>query len=336
MPVYRTPKTGELFYRASTYASRMAEAPSTLPALRSRSGGRGSTKQHRDRHHPSPAPTGPLRIGTKHDPHRAQAEGSPITRQAHTLTRSAVDVSAGFATPLMRKSRTGGALRAIAFYTTNDPKKTPAWRRYAEVLVGHNKGRVFGVKGQREAVKQLAQLTDTDISQVYFVGHGFDASKTGFPAFMFSGRVVETFDAQGRRRESFRAEGDMDLLLTSKSESFLRALVPHLSRDRMVTLYLLSCHSGTDNRLQTELFGMILRLAPELDLTVLGYKEYYMVSLSSQLSPRAHLRVTATSDPISADVAAPEIPKGFIKIDDPLRSVALDQSDDPISGLDLL
>lgn len=113
----------------------------------------------------------------------------------------------------------------------------------------------------------------------------------------------------------------------------MRALVPHLSRDRMVTLYLLSCHSGTSNRLQTELGAIILRLAPELDLTVLGYKEFYMVALSTQLSPRAHLRERESSPPLSRDVVAPQIPEGFIKYDDPLRSVALDLSDDPISGL---
>jgi len=233
----------------------------------------------------------------------------------------------------MRKSRTGGALRAIAFYTTNDPTKTPAWKRYAEALVGPNKGLVFGVKGQPAAVKILSGLADTDISQVYFVGHGFDASKTGFPAFMFSGRVVVTVDANGHRHEGFRAEGDYNLLLTSRSEDFLRALVPHLSRDRMVTLYLLSCHSGTGNRLQTELGSMILQLAPELDLTVLGYKEYYMVALSTHLSPRAHLREKENSPPLSQDVIVPKIPEGYTKYDDPLRSVALDQSDDPISGL---
>jgi len=334
MPVYRIPKTGELFYRASPYASRMAEAPATLPAVRSkpRVSHGIAVKSNRDNHH-RPQSANPLRIGAKKDPQRAQPGSSPAPRPVQALLRGSGDAGSAFTAPLIRKSRTGGALRAIAFYTTNDPKKTPAWKRYADVLVAQSKGRTFGVTGQRAAIKILNGLSDTDISQVYFVGHGFDASKTGFPAFMFSGHVVMTHDAQGQPHEGFRAEGDLDLLLSSRSESFLRALVPHLSRDRMVTVYLLSCHSGTNNRLQTELGSFILRLAPELDLTVLGYKEYYMVALSTQLSPRAHLRKDEKSEALSEDVTAPRIPERFIKYDDPLRSVALDQSDDPISGL---
>ncbi|HET8937332.1 MAG TPA: hypothetical protein VFN67_28010 [Polyangiales bacterium] len=139
------------------------------------------------------------------------------------MPRVSSEALAAFAAPLIRKSRTGGALRAIAFFTTNDPEKTPAWKRYAQALVGP-KGLVFGVKGQREAAKHLSGLADTDISQVYFVGHGFDASKTGFPAFMFSGRVAVTVDANGHRHEGFRAEGDYNLLLTSRSEE--RACAP--------------------------------------------------------------------------------------------------------------
>jgi len=335
MPVYRVPKTGELFFRTSPYVSRMAESPTTLPALRPGRARPGiPVRKHRDgQHHPSPQ-IGPQRIGTKREhPVQQQPLTPPPSQPAQALTQRSGDAPSTFTTPLIRKSRTGGALRAIAFYTTNDPQKTPAWKRYAEVLVAQGKGQVYGVSGQRAAIKILGGLSDTDISQVYFVGHGFDAAKTGFPAFMFSGHVVVTTDAQGRRHEGFRAEGDHDLLLSARSEPFLRALVPHLSRDRMVTLYLLSCHSGTNNRLQTELASIILQLAPELDLTVLGYKEYYMVALSTQISPRAHLRTEANSPPLSQDVVAPRIPEGFLKYDDPLRSVALDQSDDPISGL---
>lgn len=59
-----------------------------------------------------------------------------------------------------------------------------------------------------------------------------------------------------------------------------------------------------------------------------------MVALDPHQSPRAHLRVEENSRPLSQDVIAPKIPEGFLKYDDPLRSVALDQSDDPISGLE--
>jgi hypothetical protein len=275
----------------------------------------------------------PLRVGGKKEAHEAQPMTPPRSMRGRARPRKLAGTSGAFAAPLIRKSRSGGSLRAIAFYTMNDPKKTPAWKRYADVLVGQGTGRSFAVTGQRAAIKILSGLTDTDISQVYFVGHGFDASKTGFPAFMFNGQVVITHDRQGRQHEAFRAKGDQDLLLTGKSEPFLRALVPHLSRDRMVTLSLLSCHSGTDNRLQTELGTLIQRLAPDVDVTVLGYKEYYMVSLNTHESPRAHLRPEESAKPLSADVIAPRIPEGFLKFDDPLRSVALDQSDDPISGL---
>lgn len=215
MPVYRIPKTGELFHRASAFAPGVAEGPSTLPAARSQRRGIAAK-----RHHDGQPPSHPLRVEAKRDPHQPQPASPPTTRPARALTRSTGDASSTFATPLIRKSRTGGALRAIAFYTTNDPSKTPAWKRYAEVLVGQSKGRAFGVTGQGAAIKILSGLSDTDISQVYFVGHGFDASKTGFPAFMFSGRVVVTIDAQGRRHEGFRAEGDHDLLLSSRSEPF--------------------------------------------------------------------------------------------------------------------
>lgn len=329
MPVYRVPKTGEVFYRSSPYVPRAAEAPATLPALRS---GRGRPRKRSGaQHHPS-SQASPKGIGARKPLESTLPLPTPLP-PTQASARGAQDADATFATPVFRKSRTGGALRAIAFYTTNDSKKTPAWKRYAEAFVAQTKGRTYGVTGQRAAIKILNELSDTDISQVYFVGHGFDDSKTGFPAFMFSGRVVVTLDEQGRRHEGFRAEGDHDLLLSSRSDAFLRALVPHLSRDRMVTLYLLSCHSGRNNRLQTELASIILRLAPELDLMVLGYKEYYMVSLSTQLSPRAHLRNDASSQPLSGDVVAPRIPDGFIQYDDPLRSVAMDTSDDPISGL---
>jgi len=349
MPVYRVPSSGEIFYQATPFAPRFTWAsdadPGSAFVLRVKKKKReaGTAKKRIDEHHPSPT-LAPHTIARKKDVQRRETtsrSGAPPrlrpTRIALSPSQPTNIASALFAAPLVRKSRTGGSLRSIAFYTTNDPQKTPAWKRYAQVLVKGGKGSVHGVSGQAEAAKILDALSDTDISQVFFVGHGFDDAKTGFPAFMFSGDVVHRDQADGSTSEGFVARGDKNLLLTAESEVFMRALVPHLSRDRLVTLYLLSCHSGANNRLQMELGKLIQRMAPEVDFAVLGYKEYYMVALDPHIAPRAHLRPTKDSRGKFEDSIAPEIPPGAIVYDDPLRSVALDMSDDPISGLpDLL
>jgi hypothetical protein len=65
-----------------------------------------------------------------------------------------------------------------------------------------------------------------------------------------------------------------------------------------------------------------------------------MIKEDMSVSPRAHLQADKGSKAIHPlDTAAPDIPPGALKFsyDDPLRAIAADTSDDPLSGIqDLL
>ena len=82
---------------------------------------------------------------------------------------------------------------------------------------------------------------------------------------------------------------------------------------------------------------MVRRDAPEVDVTVEGYREYFMIKQDMNVSPRAHLQEDKDATAIHpSDSIAPDVPPGALKftLDDPLRAVAADTSDDPISGLE--
>jgi hypothetical protein len=341
MPVYRIPKTGEVFFQASGLAPRFTwtadSDPSMSFALRAHRKRRPAhnSKKRTNELHPAPV-TAPRTLGGK----RKADGGNPAVRMPEvthfrpprgtlsTAGAGGLPNSSLFAAPLPRKSVTGGEVKAIAFYTTNDPKNSPFWKRYAQVLVNKGKGHAYGVSGQNAAIKILDALTNTDISQVFLVGHGYAAKGDLKPAFMFSGQV---------EGEGFYAHGDNDMLLNSESYPFMRALIAHLSRDRMVTMSLLSCHSGADTRLQKELAGIVHSAAPEVEITVEGYREYFMIKQDMNSSPRAHLQEDKRSKAKKFDdTTAPDIPPGALRFtyDDPLRSVAADMSDDPISGIE--
>lgn len=161
---------------------------------------------------------------------------------------------------------------------------SPVWKDYASAFVG-SRGPVLGAVSQQEAAKQLNALRDTNIKEVFFVGHGFDASvKDVGPAFMLNG-IREWNPNTGHWR--FLTKGHKDWLITSDEGPLLRALAPHLRTDGQVVLAFLSCHTGKDKIFQNAVASILSQLEPALDVRVEGYKDVYRVA--RDYSRNAHI-----------------------------------------------
>ncbi|MEY4576596.1 MAG: hypothetical protein RL701_1299 [Pseudomonadota bacterium] len=232
-------------------------------------------------------------------------------------------------------------MQAIAFYSLGDPEKSPLWERYAKVFVS-GKGQAFGAPTQAAAVKQLATLRDTNISQVYFVGHGLDAKVRGKPCFMLSGAMRLAPKPDDPRHMIYSASST-NQLLEGADGPLVRALAPHLTLERQVLVAFLACHCGRDKVLQEGFARAVAKAEPSVDVRVEGYSSLYMIALSG--SNNAFL---ASDDDrrLSIDYQAPERPISHLVVEakssvfiepalpDPL-SFMDSKNNDPLFGLEL-
>lgn len=239
-----------------------------------------------------------------------------------------------------RKSVMGGAIKAIAIYTIGDGEMLKYWRAYAERFVQLKGGGIaFGAKTQNEAATRLNKLQNTDVANVYFIGHGYAGGTHPrnprlfrLPTFMLSGV---------HHGGTFANNSDPAKNLTPEPGSLIEALAPHLSRDYSVSMYFLSCHTGTDNLMQEGMVKLVRRYAPGVAITVYGYKQYYGVE--KKIPPRAHLRESKKGPPPdpSTFVAPDKVPDGYeyatygdrFKGEDPLKEIAENPTDDPLFGI---
>lgn len=240
----------------------------------------------------------------------------------------------------LRKSVTGGAIKAIAIFTIGDAEMQRHWRAYAERFVQLKGGGVaFGAKTQAEVAARLNKLHNTDVANVYFIGHGYAGGTHPrnprlfrLPTFMLSGV---------HNGGTFANNSDPAKNLTPEPGPLIEALAPHLSRDYAVNMYFLSCHTGTNNVMQEGMVKLVRRYAPGVAITVYGYKQYYGVE--KNMAPRAHVRESKKDPPPDPNtfVAPDKVPEGYsyasygdrFKGDDPLKEIDENRTDDPLFGL---
>jgi hypothetical protein len=146
------------------------------------------------------------------------------------------------------------------------------------------RGPVLGAVTQQDAAKQLNALHGTNLSQVFFVGHGFDDSVKIGPAFMLSGKREWNEKTQ---HWGFYTHGDTSKLIQGVEGPLLRALASHSSIEEQVTISFLSCHNGKGKTFQHDVASILAGLEPALDVKVDGYKDSYRVA--RDYSRNAHI-----------------------------------------------
>ena len=282
MPTYRDPATGRIFFRASPFSE---------PTLLGSPGGGWRMRSHGHRPHRSStsashghgvtqqATQGP---STPQAPHMELSEFLPAAESSVASHPSSSRARPRRRVP--RRARPGGKITALAFYTLGDKAMENVWEHYAHGFVGQ-RGPVLGATSQQEAAKQLNALRDTNIKEVFFIGHGFDDSvKNLGPAFMLSG--VSRRDPNTGHL-GFTTQGHRERLLQGEEGPLLRALASHLSIEGQVVLGFLSCHTGKDKIFQHAVATVLSQLEPALDVKVFGYRDYYCVA--RDLTRNAHI-----------------------------------------------
>ena len=323
MPLYRIPATGEVVVTASGRGP-LLDSLDSLDALSEELARRASPprtarapNRSSQRWHLTPQkfpPLTPLTLG------RTPLSYVPLHATGDANVR-----------PLRRRSMRGGSIRRIAFYTRGDPTMTPRWQQYSTELV-MKQGPVLSADDQADAAAQLNELRDTDLSHVFFVGHGTDGygPRINTPSFALHGEMEDAVFRSGDACE--RVNGSLGPLVC--------ALAPHLSADEPVTIAFLACHCGKRNVLQTDFGRLVGGLAPWSQLRVEGYSGLYEVSLENAL--KAH---EATDDRVwrSPDFSPPAYPPSTLvfelRVSRPVSEgdelAFLDvPSDDPLYGLD--
>lgn len=345
MPMYRIPATGEHFEQPTPYAAPPGLAQFYAPRVR--------RSPHRA-HATSAVLARPVSV------HARQSRIAESVRQsqpapaaptpAHAMTldefldplqgHELVSLAPPNATPVLsaafrrRVRRKGdGSTKAIAFYTVGDTTKSAYWREYAEAFVRGKGGHVFGVRTQAEAAARLNEITNADVREVYFVGHGVapgpNSGNLRQPAYMLSGES---------RGEHFSA-ATYAQLVTPSMGPLVRALAPLLSLEHQVVVRFLACHCGAGNKLQAGVAKSLSKLAPGVDVLVTGYSGNYMIKLDH--SNAAYVEPDA---PNSADyVPTRTLTRDFFPTDVPPTRLMFEMKagssvspsyEDPFAGVD--
>jgi hypothetical protein len=185
----------------------------------------------------------------------------------------------------------------VAFITTGQADMAKAWGRYAHSMVGSS-GSVFAVKDQAEATQRIESLKDTQIDQLYFVGHGFSPEDGDPGGFFLSGTV-------GQGEPPFSAD-NLDQVVMGTDDAFTRAVAAKLSTRHEVLVSFLTCYSGTGGLLQRAMAASLVKHAQNAAVRVEAYEGNFLVERN--LGRYAFI-ADKQNKPITELTAAPERPK---------------------------